>query len=110
LGISNDDQGILILEPSTPVGLPFADLSGKNDYLIDIDNKSLTHRPDLWGHYGIAREFSAILHKPLKALDFSIPQPDSESLKIQVKIEEPQLCRRYSAIAFDNIKITESPE
>ena len=39
------------------VGLVFAMLG---DIVLEIDNKSLTNRPDLWGHYGIAREFAAI--------------------------------------------------
>ena len=37
----------------------------KEDHILVIDNKSLTHRPDLWSHRGIAREIAAILGKPL---------------------------------------------
>ena len=43
-----------------------ADIIGMNDTVLEIDNKSLTNRPDLWGHYGIAREISAIYKEPLK--------------------------------------------
>src|SRR5262249_28182764 len=39
------------------------------DWIIEVDNKSITHRPDCWGHYGIAREFAAMLRKPLKPYD-----------------------------------------
>jgi phenylalanyl-tRNA synthetase beta chain len=109
LGVSGDADGILILPENTETGRPFAEISGKNDSLIDIDNKSLTHRPDLWGHYGIAREFSAILKKQFKPLDFTIPAPDQEKTEIKVTIENPELCQRYSALAFDNIKIGPSP-
>jgi phenylalanyl-tRNA synthetase beta chain len=49
-------------------GTPLADLIPAEDVLIEIDNKSLTHRPDLWGHYGFAREFAAIFERPLKPL------------------------------------------
>ncbi len=52
----------------TPVGTKVSDLVPERDVLIEIDNKSLTHRPDLWGHYGFAREFSAIFHRPLAPL------------------------------------------
>src|SRR6185295_5762556 len=37
-----------------------------DDWIIEVDNKSITHRPDLWGHYGIAREIAAIYGLPLK--------------------------------------------
>ncbi|MFN8576991.1 MAG: hypothetical protein U0354_09045 [Candidatus Sericytochromatia bacterium] len=47
LGVSGDSEGILILDENTELGKPFGDLVGKNDFLIEIDNKSLTHRPDL---------------------------------------------------------------
>jgi phenylalanyl-tRNA synthetase beta chain len=110
LGLSSDSDGILILPENTEIGKPFADMIGKNDYLIDIDNKSLTHRPDLWGHYGIAREFSAILKKKFTPLDFSIPEPDQIKTEIKVTVENPGLCYRYSALAFDNIKVGPSPE
>ena len=46
-----------------------ADLFGMNDTVLEIDNKSLSNRPDLWGHYGIARELSAIYDVPLKELN-----------------------------------------
>jgi phenylalanyl-tRNA synthetase beta chain len=40
------------------------------DYILEIDNKSITHRPDLWGHRGIAREIAAILEMPLRSEEF----------------------------------------
>lgn len=110
LGVSGDSEGILILDENTELGKPFGDLIGKNDFVIDIDNKSLTHRPDLWGHYGIAREISAILGRSFRKHDFNIPDLDEEKVKINVTIEDKELCQRYSAMAFDNIKITESPD
>ena len=57
LGISRDGSGIVEME---------GDLILKPDHIIEIDNKSLTHRPDLWGHIGMAREVSAIARKPLR--------------------------------------------
>lgn len=110
LGVSGDSEGILILDENTELGKHFGDLVGKNDFLIEIDNKSLTHRPDLWGHYGIAREMAAILGKDFKKHDFNLPKVDENKVKINVTIEDKELCQRYSAMAFDNIKITESPD
>src|ERR1700683_1710238 len=61
------------------------------DFIIEVDNKSLTHRPDLWGHHGMAREVAAILGKklidPVKA-DRSL---DGEAA-IGVKVENHALC------------------
>lgn len=110
LGVSGDSEGILILDPNTELGKPFGDIVGKNDFLIEIDNKSLTHRPDLWGHYGIAREMAAILGKDFKQHGFAIPKVDEAKTLIKVTIEDKELCPRYSAMAFGNIKVTESPD
>ena len=61
LGISEESAGIMELDAGAVVGETLLKLFNESkDILIDVDNKSLTHRPDLWGHYGIAREFSAI--------------------------------------------------
>jgi phenylalanyl-tRNA synthetase beta chain len=80
-----------------------------SDWIIEIDNKSLTHRPDLWGHYGMAREVAAItgqtLIDPVK-LEL-LPAGDSS---ITVEIERYGFCPRYSALAFDDVRVAPSPE
>ena len=68
LGLSHWHEGILEIPESIPVGTPLDALIPLEDVLIEIDNKSLTHRPDLWGHYGFAREIAVILDRPLKPL------------------------------------------
>jgi len=97
LGINRDHAGIVELKENlilTP------------DWIIEVDNKSLTHRPDLWGHYGMAREVAAITRK--KLLD-----PVKETLtidpQIKVTIEDYSLCPRYSALVFENVTIQPSP-
>ena len=57
LGINRDHSGIIELETEILLA---------PDTIIEVDNKSLTHRPDLWGHYGMAREVAAITHHPLR--------------------------------------------
>jgi phenylalanyl-tRNA synthetase beta chain len=104
LGINRDHSGIFEIDgaPGDPVPgcLP--------DSIIEIDNKSLTHRPDLWGHIGMAREVAAILGRklidPVKA-DL-LPAGSS---RVRIAIEDPELCFRYSALEFDNIKVQPSP-
>jgi len=97
LGISRDHAGIVELKEN---------LTLKPDWVIEVDNKSLTHRPDLWGHYGMAREIAAITGKTL--LD-----PVRETLtagpQIKVTIEDYALCPRYSALVFENVTIQPSP-
>jgi phenylalanyl-tRNA synthetase beta chain len=60
-----------------------------NDFVIEIDNKSLTHRPDLWGHYGMAREVAAILDR--KLIDPVKPAQFSGSAPVRVSIEDHAL-------------------
>ncbi len=63
LGISRDHAGVLELDAAAQARRSDAGLAP--DFIIEIDNKSLTHRPDLWGHYGMAREVAAITGLPL---------------------------------------------
>lgn len=105
LGISRDHAGVLEL-CGVEVGEPLMELAP--DWIIEIDNKSLTHRPDLWGHYGMAREVAAISGQSL--LDPVHPEllPGGEPV-IQVSIADHALCPRYSALVFENVKVEPSP-
>ncbi|MCU1340199.1 MAG: phenylalanyl-tRNA synthetase beta subunit, partial [Bryobacterales bacterium] len=79
-----------------------------DDHVIEIDNKSLTHRPDLWGHYGMAREVSAILGR--KLVDPVKPVPFPGAAPVRVTIEDYALCPRYSALVFENVTVKPSPQ
>ena len=84
----------------------------KNDYIIHIDNKSINHRPDLWGHLGIAREIAAILDMPLKPFsNFIIPNKNIQQSFGQKKtgpffidIEASDVCQRFSALYVESIE------
>jgi phenylalanyl-tRNA synthetase beta chain len=78
-----------------------------SDFVIEIDNKSLTHRPDLWGHHGMAREVAAIFGK--KLLDPVKPREFSGHAPIHVDIEDFSLCPRYSVLVLDNVTVKPSP-
>ncbi|MEJ7607551.1 MAG: phenylalanine--tRNA ligase subunit beta [Bryobacteraceae bacterium] len=103
LGINRDHGGLMELN------LDAGDSLGcRPDHIIEIDNKSLTHRPDLWGHYGMAREVSAILGKHLRdPVHFHTFPPEGDG--IAVKIENLDLCPRYSALIFENLTVQSSP-
>ena len=85
---------------------PLAELLGHNDVILEIDNKSITNRPDLWGHYGIARELAAIYRLPLKPLPaFTQNIPAG----IPVSIQDPQRCRRYIALTIEGLRNEPAP-
>jgi len=80
----------------------------KPDWIIEIDNKSLTHRPDLWGHVGMAREVAAITGARLQDPVHVAILPQGEPL-IKVEIADYLLCPRYSALYFENVQVGLSP-
>ncbi len=78
-----------------------------SDSIIEVDNKSLTHRPDLWGHYGMAREVAAIFKT--KLLDPVKPRELPGHAPIHIDIEDFALCPRYSALVLENVTVGPSP-
>ncbi len=106
LGISDDHSGIIILDDDAKVGEDIKNIIPIDDIVYEVDNKSLTNRPDLWGHYGIAREIAAITGRKLKPLEVENLElyKDLEELKINVEHQkEKQLCLRYSALRVENV-------
>ena len=108
LGLSDDNNGIMDLDVSFKNGTDIKELFEIDDIIFEVDNKSLTNRPDLWGHYGIAREFAAIAGRELKALPVVDLDEYKNLPKLDLKIEDP-LCYRYSALRFENITKHISP-
>jgi phenylalanyl-tRNA synthetase beta chain len=87
-------------------GQPLAAVLHWNDVVLEIDNKSLTNRPDLWGHYGIARELAAIYNRPLKPLAAG-RRPDP--LDGLVGLLDPALCSRLTLTRFSVDATTPAP-
>lgn len=108
IGISDDHSGIMELDESLANGTDIKDVMEIDDIVFEVDNKSLTNRPDLWGHYGIAREFAALAGRPLKPLDTVNLTEYKDLPKVDMKIEDP-LCYRYSCLQFENITRKISP-
>ncbi|MBE5874584.1 MAG: phenylalanine--tRNA ligase subunit beta [Lachnospiraceae bacterium] len=108
IGISDDHGGIMEIFEDVALGTDIKDIYQIDDIVFEVDNKSLTNRPDLWGHYGIAREFAAIAGRELKPLEvIDLSQYDSLP-GIDMKIENT-LCQRYSCLKFENIQKNVSP-
>ncbi len=109
LGYQAEDEGIIELPSDTKLGTSITMvLSGLKDEIIDIDNKSITNRPDLWGHYGIARELSVIFDRALKTIDTNIVHEYDDLTPLKIKIEDER-CLSYGAIKIDNIGGVVSP-
>ncbi len=88
-----------------PAGTPLADALDLNDIILEIDNKSMTNRPDLWGHYGIAREIAALYQLPLKKFDLF----DASGLpEMQIAIEDPERCPRYIGAEITGLSVKPS--
>lgn len=107
LGLSEDHGGIMTLDAGEPGQLFVDAVEGVKDTVFVIDNKSLTHRPDCWGHRGIAREVAALLGKPLKALDADVAFANARPLSIEVR--DADACPRYSATTVAGVSIAPSP-
>jgi len=108
LGISDDHSGIMDITEDVAVGTDIKDVYAIDDIIFEIDNKSLTNRPDLWSHYGFAREFAALAGRELKPLEVEDLSAYDNLKKVDMKIEDP-LCQRYSCMQVENIKRNESP-
>ncbi len=109
LGISADHSGLMELPDDTPVGRDMTELYGIIDTVFEVDNKSLTNRPDLWGHYGIAREFAALSGRELKPLETVSLEQFDELDPIDIEVEDKELCYRYTGLKVRNITKKVSP-
>ncbi len=108
LGISDDHAGIMELDPSLKNGTSIKEIFPIDDIIFEVDNKSLTNRPDLWGHYGIARELAALAGRELKPLEMGDLSYDGDEA-VDVTIGREDLVYRYSCIKMDNITKNKSP-
>ena len=104
----SDDHEIMDLTAfGFEAGTPLADALGLDDIIIEIDNKSMTNRPDLWGHYGIAREISALYKLPLKKIEPYVAPANIDAFPIE--IADVERCPRYIGVKIDGVCPKVSP-
>lgn len=109
LDLFDDHTGILELDDNKQAGEKFAEVYELNDYLLDIENKSLTHRPDTFGIVGFAREVAGIQGKafdtPIRLKKDGIVwiEKNGDEPTPQVTIDDPQLSSRYQAVVLMNV-------
>ncbi len=107
LGLSDDHSGVLELPQDAPVGAALPDVLPVEDWVFEVDNKSITHRPDLWGHLGLAREIGAMTGRPMKSQED--PMPSCAADPLRVSVEDARDCPRYMAACFGGIRVAPSP-
>lgn len=104
IGISDDHSGIMELDLSLKNGTDIKEIFPIDDVVFEVDNKSLTNRPDLWGHYGMAREFAALTGRELKPLDLR-ENPYEGDATVDVDVRNKDLVYRYTAVRIENITV-----
>lgn len=117
LGIQESSDGLMELSSDAPIGQTMLEyLNQSAPTILEIDNKSLTHRPDLWGHFGMAREFATIFKTPLKDrfdVDFekkikSLFNTKSAPITPTFEGDSAGIC--YYGLSVDNVTVGPSPK
>lgn len=110
LGISDEHSGIIDIDDTVAVvGMNIKELYQIDDTVFEVDNKSLTNRPDLWGHYGIAREFSVLTGRELKQPKLADCSLYGSLPEVPVDICDTEHCYRYSSLKVANVTKKISP-
>ena len=91
-----------------PAGTPLADALDLNDIILEIDNKSMTNRPDLWGHYGIAREIAALYDLPMTQFPHFDRNVENTS-GFHVTVEDAERCPRMTGTQIENVCVKPDP-
>ena len=119
LDIGTDHEGIIeIRERDVPAGVEltagagFAGTFGLDDYVLDIENKMFTHRPDCFGQLGVAREIAGIFHQQFTSPDWYKEEQKfagGEGLELEVFNDASELVPRFMAVAIKDIEVKPSP-
>lgn len=119
LGLGDDHTGIVDLSENDllqgkklKAGANFAEMFGLNDTIIDIENKMFTHRPDLFGQLGVAREIAGIFHHQFTSPDWYLSEPKfakSNQLKLSVFSSAKTKASRAMFVAMSDVKVGPSP-
>jgi phenylalanyl-tRNA synthetase beta chain len=110
LGLSTEGEGIVILPTDAPIGMPFAEYKGLDDIVFEL--KVTPNRADCLSHYGLAREISCVLNKPLKTnfnIDLKTKNESSKS-KVTLEVLDNEMCPRYTGRYIANVKVGPSPD
>ena len=113
LALGDSHEGILEVDADKTAGQLFADAYELNDYIIDIENKMFTHRPDCFGQLGVVREISGILGHAFVSPSWYTENPVFGSpevvLPLEVENKLPELVPRFTAITMSGVTVAPSP-
>lgn len=109
LGLVEERQsGIMILPEDAPIDTPVRDYFQMEDTILEIDNKAINHRPDLFSHIGIAREIAAI---DGSNLGYTMTKTDFSYLsELGIKNHIPNIVKRYMGLKVSGVKNIDSPQ
>ena len=114
LGLPDQVDGLLLLPPDAPIGKPFAEYLGRSGGDVVYDLEITPNRPDWNSVIGIAREIAAVTGNALKVPETNLPalnsQPSTLNSLIAVRLEDAELCPRYTARVIRGVKIGPSPD
>jgi phenylalanyl-tRNA synthetase beta chain len=111
LGLGDTVEGLLILREDAKVGQPFAEYLGRTGSDVVYDLEITPNRPDLNSVIGIAREISAVTGNLLKLPQIQLAEAGSRTEElVVVRIEDAELCPRYTARVVRGVKIASSPD
>ncbi len=109
LNMSENHDGILVLDNDAVPGEKFSDHIKANDIVFDIGITA--NRGDLYSYFGVAREVAAMYDKKIKIPEINVTEsgvPTKDLIKIT--IDDPSLCRRFTGRVIKNVGIKESPD
>jgi len=113
IGIGTDHNGILVLDPSAVPGTPASSYFNiESDYCLEVD---LTpNRIDSASHIGVARDLAAFLRQT-QEISYTRPsvdgfKVDNHNRTIEVTIENPEACARYTGVSITGITVKDSPD
>lgn len=109
IGLSDSHGGIIEVDASVPAGTPYSELVGEAETIFEVE--ITWNRPDVLSIIGLAREFGAILHRPVKlpAVDFT--ESDVEAAgKVAIEVTDPVGCPHYTARIIEGVERRESPD
>lgn len=115
LAINDDHDGILVIDKPCDPGTPLAEVYKLDDYIIDVENKMFTHRPDCFGQLGVAREIAGIQGIKFASPDWYLDILDKltgsgkNRLSLEVQNTLPGLVPRFMAVPIANVKVQKSP-
>ena len=109
VGLGTGHDGILVLDPATPVGLPMDRIPGLGDVIFELN--ITPNRPDALNHTGVAREIAAKLGKPLRYPSAPLKEAGTDIHGLaRIRLDDAEGCGKYVGRVIQGVKVGPSPE